>query len=192
MKTKTLATIQTLSKIGKILSKIVYVCSIVGIVGCAVGSVAMLFGAKTIKLGGVTLHAILETEAGVGESTVWAAIVVGAILCTGEFFVARMAHRYFDNELQAGTPFTERGAKELLRLGISTVWIPIVAVVLGQVAQAVIAQFAENVEKLSLDGFDSVALGVMLIFSALLCRHGAEIGEKSEKKTEKEQAEKQA
>lgn len=32
----------------------------------------------------------------------------------------------------------------------------------------------ENVEKLSLDGFDSVMLGVLFIFMSLLCRCGAE------------------
>ncbi len=172
---KTLDTIQTLSKTGKVLSKIVYICCIVGLCGCGVGIVALLIGAETLKLGGVTLHGILETEAGVSTGTVWAAIAAGMILCIGEFFVSRMAYRYFENELNAGTPFTMDGAKELLHLGISVIWIPIVTAVLAQIAHGVIDQFMENVEKLNLDGFDSVMLGVMLIIASVLCKYGAEI-----------------
>lgn len=172
---KTLDIIQTLSKIGKVFSKIVSICCIVGFCGCLVGIAAMLVGAETVKLGGVTLHGILEAEAGVSIGTVWAAIAAGMVLCAGEYFLARMAFRYFGNELNAGTPFTEGGAKELLHLGISTIWIPIVTAVLAQVAQGVIGQFLGNTEPLSLDGFGSVELGVMMIVMSLLCRYGAEL-----------------
>ena len=58
---KTLNTIQTLSKIGKIFSKFIYICCIIGICGCAVGTVAMLIGTEVLKIGGVSLHSILET-----------------------------------------------------------------------------------------------------------------------------------
>lgn len=177
---KTLQTIQTLSKIGKILSRIVYICCIVGLIGCAVGVAAMLVGIQTVKLGGVTLHSLLEAEAGVSTGTIWAAIAVGAILCVGELFVSRMAYRYFENELATGTPFTVKGAEELLHLGISVIWVPIVAAILAQVAQGIIAQFVESAEKLSLDGFGSVELGVMFIFMSLLCKYGAECKENRE------------
>lgn len=172
---KTLKTIQTLSKVGKIFSKIVTVCCVIGVIGCAVGSVAMLIGMKAVKIGGRTLESILSTEAGVYTGTIWAAIAVGAILCIGEFFVAQMACRYFDHELQAGTPFTADGAKELLHLGISCIWIPIVALVLAQVAQEVIAHFMANVELIAIDGYQHVGLGVVFIVTSLLCRYGAEL-----------------
>lgn len=175
---KTLNTIQTLSKIGKIMSKIVYVCCIVGICGCAVGTVAMLVGEKAVKVGGVTLHSLLQNEAGVNEGTIWAAIAVGMILCIGELFVSRKAFRYFANELTAGTPFTTDGAKELLHLGISVIWIPIVTAVLAEVAQEIIAHFMENTLRVELNDFDSVAMGVMFIIMSLLCRYGAESSEK--------------
>lgn len=180
MKTLSTIQIQTLSKIGKIFSKIVYICCIVGLCGCAVGIVAMLIGGEAVKLGGMTLHGVLAAEAGVSIGTVWTAIAVGIILCIGEFFVSRMAYRYFANELNAGTPFTTEGAKELLHLGISAIWIPIVTSVLAQVAQGVIGQFMANEANLSLDIFDSVALGAMFIFTSLLCKYGAELAENGE------------
>ncbi len=171
---KTIDTIQTLSKIGKILSKIINICCIVGFCVSLVGIFALSVGAETLKLGGVTLHGIIEAEAAVGIGTISAVIAAVMILCIGEFFVSRMAYRYFENELKAGTPFTLEGAKELLHLGISVIWIPIVTTVLAEVARAVIVQFSGAVEKLSFDGFDSVALGVMFIFMSLLCKYGAE------------------
>lgn len=177
---KTLHTIQTLSKIGKVFSKIVSICCIVGFCGCAVGMIAMLVGAETIQLGGITLQGILETEAGISVGTIWAATVVGMILCIGEFFVSRMAYRYFDNELKAGTPFTVEGAKELLHLGISTIWIPLVSMILAQVVQGTFSQLMKDVEKLSLEDFDSVAMGVVFLIVSLLCRYGAELKDKSE------------
>lgn len=176
---KTLETIQTLSKIGKIFSKIIFICCIVGLCGCGVGLMALLIGADVVKFGGLTLHSILEVEAGISTGTVLASITAGAILCIGELVVSRMAGAYFEKELAAGTPFTFDGAGELLHLGIRLIWIPIVTVVLAQLTHGVIDQFFTNVEKLDLDGYTSVGLGVMCILMSLLCKYGAECVEKS-------------
>lgn len=182
---KTLNIIQRLCKIAKIFSKIVYVCCIVGFVGCVVGAVAMAFGVHMAEIKGFSLKSILQNEAGVAEGTIWAAIAVGAVLCVGEFFVARKAYAYFANELLEGTPFTMTGAKELLRLGISAVWIPVASVLSAQIVQAIIAQFFEGVESIALDSFESIATGIMLIVCSLLCRYGAELrDEKRESATE--------
>lgn len=172
---KTLNTIQTFSKIGKLLSKIIYICCIVGFIGCIVGIIAMLIGSHAAKISGTTLHSVLASEAGSSVGTLSVAIAAGLILSVGEFFVARMAYRYFSNELNAGTPFTLEGANELMHLGISVIWIPLVSIILTQIAQEVIAQFMENVELLSLDGYGSVMLGVAFIIMSLLCKCGAEL-----------------
>lgn len=173
---KTLNTIQTLSKIGKVLSKIIYICCIVGFCGCVAGIIAMLIGGQAVKITGVTLNSILQTEAGTGQGTIWAAIAVGMLLCLGEFFVSRMAYRYFTNELTAGTPFTLNGAKELMHLGISTIWIPIVSIILAQVAQDIIVNLSGNAEVIALDDpSDNIILGITFIITSLLCRYGAEL-----------------
>lgn len=175
---KTLKIIQTLSKIGKILSKIIYICCIVGFAGCIVGIIAMIIGGQTVKIGGMSLHSILQTEANVGEGTIWSAIVVGLIFSVGEFFLARMSYRYFENELKIGTPFSEDGAKEMFRLGISAIWIPLATLILAQISQEIFANLMEA-EKLDLDGFESVSLGVMFIVMSLICKHGAELSEEN-------------
>lgn len=171
---KSLQTIQTLSKIGKIISKLVYICCMVGFIACAVGIVAIAIGGNALVFDDASLNDVLSSEA-VSKGTALATLVAGLILCTGEYVVARMAYRYFDNELNTGTPFTFEGSKELMRLGIFVIGINIVSAVLAQVAQGIISVMMENVEALTLEGGDSVAIGVMLIVMSLFCRYGAEL-----------------
>lgn len=171
---KSLQTIQTLSKIGKIISKIVYICCMVGFIACAVGIVAISIGGNTLISDNATLNDVLNSEA-VSMGTALATLIAGLLLCAGEYVVARMAYRYFDNELNAGTPFTFDGAKELMRLGIFAIGINIVSAFLAQVAQSIISMVMENVEALTLEGGDSIAIGVMMIVMSLFCRYGAEL-----------------
>ena len=133
---KTLNTIQMLSKIGKILSKIALILSIAGVCG-------------------------------------W------LIVCAGQAVLAKFAETYFKNKLQAGTPFTFGGAKELLRLGVLTLVIPTGCSVLGSIAEGIAAGFW-NAEKaaaldLSFDNGASIVLGVMFLPGSLPCRYGAEL-----------------
>ena len=169
-----LKTIQTLSKIGQIISKIVYICCMVGFIACAVGIVAIAIGGNALVFDDTSLNDVLNSEA-VSMGTALAAVVVELILCAGEYVVSRMAYRYFDNELNAGTPFTFDGAKELMRLGIFVVGISIGSGVLAQIAHGIISAVMENVEALPLESGDNVAIGIMLIVISLFCRYGAEL-----------------
>lgn len=97
----------------------------------------------------------------------------------GQAVLAKFAETYFKNKLQAGTPFTLGGAKELLRLGVLTLVIPTGCSVLGSIAEGIAAGFW-NAEKeatldLSFDNGASIVLGVMFLPGSLLCRYGAEL-----------------
>ena len=118
METKTLHAIQVLSKIGKIFSKIVMICCIVGFGLCIAGLFGVAAGGEILKLGGVTIKGIIGNTAGLSEGTLYAAMAVGMILCACEAVLAGFAAHYFGRELADGTPFTFGSAKELLRLGI--------------------------------------------------------------------------
>lgn len=57
---KSLDTIQKLSKIGRVLSKIAFLFSVIGFCGCIAGLLSLSFGnGSLIKIGGVTLHALI-------------------------------------------------------------------------------------------------------------------------------------
>lgn len=178
---KTLKTIQVISKIGKILSTIVYICYIVGIVGCIVGMFSIPFAdTGIIKIGGVSIHGLIVNRAGIELNALYPLMIGAMIVCIGHAVTAKFAESYFKNELTAETPFTFSGAKELMRLGILTICVPLGALILAQIASGIAAEFIGCGEALKLDGGDSIALGIMFIFMSLLCKYGAELMEKSE------------
>ena len=171
----TLKTIQTLSKIGKILSKIVFVFCIVGGCFCLVGLFSMALSSESLKIGGVTIHSMIEKSAEIGSiGTIYGAMAAGAVLCAGEAALAKMAQRYFKNELDAGTPFTLTGAKEMLRLGICTICIPIGTMVIAHIIYGIFKHFFSDMADFSPGNIVSVGLGVMFIIMSLICRYGAE------------------
>lgn len=174
---KTLDIIQKLSKIGKILSKIMFIFCIIGFCGCIAGILSVALGAPTLKIGGVTLESILNTEAEVTVGTVYAAMAAGMILCAGEAVLAKFTEHYFKRELADGTPFTLAGAKEMQRLGILTICLPIGTQIAAEIVHAVMDQSMQSVAPLRLDSAGSVALGVMFIVISLICRYGADMYE---------------
>ena len=173
----TLKTIQTLANIGKVFSKIIFVCCIVGFCGCIVGIVSLALGAETFKLGGVTIHSMIENEAGMSLPTLYASMAVGLLFCGAEAVLCKFAEAYFKHELADGDPFTLRGAKELLRLGILTVAIPLGTVIVCSIGVAIADNMVPGIDKLSIGEFSSVGLGVMMIVLSLFCRYGAERNE---------------
>ena len=174
-KMSTLMTIQTLSKIGRILSKIVYICCVVGFCGCIIGIISLGLGGEVFKLGGVTIHSIIESHSHMSMPTLYTAMAVGMVLCAAEAVLSKFAEVYFKNELNDGTPFTMRGAKELMRLGILTITIPLGMVIVCSIGVAIADNFFPEIETLSYDEYASVGLGVMMIVSSLFCRYGAEV-----------------
>jgi len=177
---KTLKTIQTLSKIAKIISKIVFICCIVGASCCLAGIITLAVIPEGMQVGGVTFRAYVEQEASVSIGTVYASMAVAMIMCLGEIFLAKFAENYFKHELEAGTPFTFDGAKELLHLGIKTIWIPIVTVVVASITHGILSLVFENVDKFEGSNFVSITLGITFIIGSLLCKHGAEVSVKEE------------
>ena len=183
---KSLSTIQRLSKIGKVLSKIAFIFSVIGFCGCIAGLLSLSFGnGSLIKIGGVTLHGLIPKEYGYNIKSITAVLSGWLIVCAGEAVLAKFAETYFKNELKTETPFTMVGAKELLRLGILTLAIPTGCAVIGSIVEGMIAGFMK-VEKaaamdLCFDNEAGIVLGIMFILGSLLCRYGAELREHAEK-----------
>ena len=177
---KTLKTIQTLSKVGRILSKIVFICSIIGIIGCLAGITCLAAGLdKTIKLDGVTIQGLIEKEAEVSIGDLYAAMAASLVLCVCECILARFAELYFKHELKAGTPFTLEGAAELKRLGILTVSLALGGSILAAIVHSVMKQAMEGVAEFKGGDVGSVSLGIMFLVMSLVLRYGTERMEKA-------------
>lgn len=178
---KTLNTIQTLSKIGKVLSKINYIFCLIGAIGCAVGLASLPFADQGIfKIGGVTIYGLIVNRAGIDLTALYPAMAGVMILCIGQAVLAKFAELYFKNELTAGTPFTLAGAKEMLRLGILTICIPLGCLIVAEIISGIIAGFLNCDDLLKIENGGSVTLGVMFIVMSVLCRYGAELTERKD------------
>ena len=92
--------------------------------------------------------------------------------------LAKFAEVYFRNELNAGTPFTIAGVKELMWLGILTIAIPVGSAIAASIAEGIIAGIMQveraAVMDMYFDNDASIVLGIMFILGSLLCRYGAE------------------
>lgn len=118
--------LQTVAMIGKIFSLVVFILCIVGGVGCLLGLVALLaVGEDPEVVKALQDFAIEGAEEFAKIETLYFACISGLLACAGEAVIAKFAQKYFENELQAGTPFTVAGAKEMLRLGILSLAIPV-------------------------------------------------------------------
>ena len=173
MENNTLDIIQTIAKVGKILSTVAYVFCLVGGILCAVGLVCIGIPGS-IKINGVTIYSLFSDVSGLNVETGYMAMLTGIIICAAVCVVAKLAERYFSNELAAGTPFTVEGAHELLRLGICTIAVPLGAIVAANIINAIVSMQVADVAEIQIDGGAPVLLGVVLIVVSLICRYGAE------------------
>lgn len=173
---QSLQTIQTLSKIGKILSKIVFILCIIGASCCAVGMASLPFADTGIfKIGGVSIHGLIVNRAGIDLIVLYPALTEAMILCIGHTVLAKFAEIYFVHELTAETPFTLEGAKELLRLGILTACLPLGCLIVAEIISSIMASALRCDHLFKIKGDSSVALGVVFMITSLLCRCGAEL-----------------
>ena len=139
---ETLKIIQSLARLGKILSKIAFILSLVGVFGCVAGLLSLAFGSGTLlQIGNVALHSLIPVSSGFNLKAIAGALSGWLIICTGEAALSRFALLYFTRELTDGTPFTQRGAKELLRLGILTIAIPIGCTVAAAIVHGIVMGF---------------------------------------------------
>ena len=178
-KSKNYKILQTIAKIGKILSKVAFVFSIIGICGCFVGLLSNIFGSGKVFNGGVTIYGLLADFDAYNVKSISAALVAWLIVCVGEAVLAKFAELYFRNAEASGTPFTHTGARELRRLGTMMIVIPTGCAVLAEIVQGIMTGFmnmtADGWSELNFDNEASVIVGVMFIVGSFLCGYGADL-----------------
>ena len=87
---RSLKTIQKLSSLGSILSKIAFVLSVVGFCGCIAGLIGLRFGSDAVlKLGDIRLHGLIADEYGRAAESVAAALCGWVFVCAGKAVLAK-------------------------------------------------------------------------------------------------------
>lgn len=182
---KSLKTIQVFCKIGKILSKIAFIFSIVA-AACCLSSVGILatLGALDFTFDGETFSQFFNSTSDVSLNTLIVAMAVAAVFCAGEIVVAKFAEIYFNSELKDGTPFTYKGCKQLLRLGIIAIAVPVACAILNAIIVGVCKATMADVGEVSLDGVGGIGVGVAILIIALLCKYGADVTKDGATQTE--------
>ncbi|MCQ2472431.1 MAG: hypothetical protein MJ147_10400 [Clostridia bacterium] len=171
---KSLKIIQTLAKLGRILSKIVFIFCIVSVIICAVAIVTfVLDGQELIQLDGITIHGLIENEENLSKGTILGEMAVGFFMLAGNIIIAKFAEKYFENELKDGTPFTERGANEMRRLGIITICVSAGTAILASIAFAVIKAMIPDTVVPDVNGFISLGTGLALLALSVVFRYGS-------------------
>lgn len=166
---KSLKTIQVIAKIGRILSLIVFVCTIIGMAGAIIGILTLALGVGDITIGDLTLKSIIENEAGLSMGTLYTTLACSVLLCASEGVIAKFAEIYFKREEAAGTPFTLDGAKELFRLGIISIAVSLGTYLLACICQGVMREFLNDAVSTDFSSSTSVGLGVaMMLVSVIL------------------------
>lgn len=174
---KSLQTIQKTFRVFQILTKIAMILSFIwaglaalgllcGIVWYNGGSV---FGADQALMYRMTVTGSLNEMIGV--------LLVDMILALTDGTLLVFAMRYFKAEQADGTPFTQRGADQVLHLGIRTIVLPLVAAILCAVACELL-NVPQNAVR-DWGNLNSLTTGLVLILASVIFRYGAELEQKN-------------
>lgn len=165
-----LVKIQKIVKVFKELSLVAAILAFVSALLMFV-SVGVWYGADN---SGVTYIAELTKRIDFNETL--AVLWCDFVLCFTDGILFAFAYRYLSNELMDGTPFTERGAKEMRFLGIKIILMPFVAVIIcGVISGCLGTDAPENISNGT-----SAVFGIALIIISIVFAYGAELERKGE------------
>lgn len=167
--------IQKIAKIAKIVCHVLFiVCLVCAGLTLTSGISAAVIGDFELKIGDVSIFGLLMDNTGLSEKEmignifcIFIETVIGSLL----FGFAKV---YLENELKDGTPFTERGAKEFLRLGILVCVIPQG----GSILISIITKITDINN--TYDAGDDIVVGLILILMSFIFSYGAEIRKRTE------------
>lgn len=173
---KTLNLIQKFMKVGKIISKIIFICCCIGSIACLVSiGILVIVCNLSIEIEGQTVADYIIKTQEININELFPSMAALVFICAGEAVVAKFAEIYFNNELNEGNPFTFTGAKELLRLGVLKISVPLVAAMIAEITSSIIAAIIDCKNNFSIDSGENIIMGIMLIIISIIFKYGAEI-----------------
>ncbi|MBO4563242.1 MAG: hypothetical protein J5772_06500 [Clostridia bacterium] len=170
---KSLKTIQTLAKVGKVLSKIVMIFCIVALVLSLLG-LGSMFIAKNMKTEGSQQLQDLFVDY---DMPFEKAVAVMCIVCAAliiELIVSAKAVRYFKHELEEGTPFRLSLANEMRDLGILIIVLSLAFAIVVSIGWSIAKQYYPQLGENELRGGYSIGMGIAFLVVSVICRYGTE------------------
>ena len=127
---RSLRRIQILCKAGKIICLVLFILSIIGCASCLI-SLPFLGLLKGFSFDGQTFEEWLAEE-GMNMPTLYAAVIVGAVVSGEGIFLTKYNQIFFGKELKEGTPFTGSFVKYMRKVAIVNICVSLgVAIVLA-------------------------------------------------------------
>ena len=170
---KSLRTIQKLSKLGRILSRIILIFCIVGAAFCLIGLTGW-GGSTLVRFADVKINGVVPESAGAALAAFRASMAGGLVSLVFEILLAGSAARYFRSELADGTPFTLRGADEMKRLGIRAIVLPLLGSLGSELVSYLVAKNLGIDLKPELHASVSLTMGILFLVESVIFRYGAQ------------------
>ncbi len=166
---KSLAIIQKIVKVLKILNIIAFVICIIGAVFCAIGAIALFAVDETSELWQTVLDTAKPET--IDMATARCSCLVGVIVCAAAAALSWFSKKLYADELAAGTPFDRNICKETLKVGIIYLVVSLVATIIVAI---ICACFDVKTVENGVEGFST---GIFYIVCWLLFRYGADVKE---------------
>ena len=173
---KSLQTIQKTFRVFQILSKIAMILSFVWAGLAALGLLCGIVWYNGGAAMGANQELLYSLTATGGLKEMIGVLLVDVILALTDGTLLAFALGYFKTEQADGTPFTNRGADQVLRLGIRTIVLPLVAAIPCAIVCEILGVSQNAVSDWG--NLNSLGLGLILILASLIFRYGAELEEK--------------
>lgn len=172
-----LTTVQRLHGLGRILSTVVFVISIIALITLLTATGVLHNAIK----GGKTAEGVFGDGAAVTLESLYGLSAALAVFAMGEISLSRYALGYFTLELVMGTPFNEECAHKLKNLGFLTIAVTVLECICSSVLYSAIEKKYGNMPSLEPRATGGVVLGLMFLVLSLFCRYGSELEEKNRK-----------
>ena len=168
---KSLQTIQTTIKVFMVISLVAMILSFAG-AASMLGGVGVLLADEKDLIDSETAMFLINDVAGREERVEALAVLwCGAVLTITDGIMLSAVFSYLRKELKDGTPFTERGARQVRHLGVKVIVLSFVAsVVCGVICGCYGVAAPDNIMNLT-----SVTFGIALIIVSLILKYGAEL-----------------
>ena len=127
-------------------------------------------------------------EAGAPFVTTMFSACISILYCISSAVIFKFAENYFSNELEVGTPFTYDGAKELLRLGLIGLILPLCVSAISSIAFTVTKLFWPILEPDALIESPSIGIALIVIIISFILKYGADLEEKAQSYSEQTQS----
>ena len=168
---KNLKVIQVIAKVAYVISYIVFVCSIIGVVA---STITIMLSAIMFLINSPEINSLVGTT-GLDVLALCQECLVAIFACVGGIVAGFMAKRYFKYQCDVGTPFTEKGADMLLKLGVAVLIIEVAIGTFEGITFAVYELF--NIPMGDATYETDMLLGIAFIVFSFVFKYGAELTE---------------